>query len=265
MLDINLLRQRSCRASPPALAEARRHARHRRASRRSEAERKDDPDAHAGAAGEAQRAVEARSASPKGRGEDASALLAEVAGIRRRSQAARGRARARAERACATSCSTCPTSRTRRRRSASRPTTTSKFAAGERRARSTFAVKDHTDLGEGLGLLDFATAAKLSGARFTFLRGDLARLHRALAQFMLDVHTQRARLYRVLHAVHRQRRSAGRHDAAAQVRSRHVLRCRRAATEGEDEPLYLISTSGDHADEHACATRSCRPRRCRSS
>jgi seryl-tRNA synthetase len=52
-----------------------------------------------------------------------------------------------------------------------------------------FPAKDHTDLGEGLGLLDFATAAKMSGARFTFLRGDLARLHRALAQFMLDTHT----------------------------------------------------------------------------
>jgi seryl-tRNA synthetase len=53
-----------------------------------------------------------------------------------------------------------------------------------------FTPKDHTDLGEALGLLDFATAAKLSGARFTFLRGDLARLHRALAQLMLDTHTQ---------------------------------------------------------------------------
>ncbi len=53
-----------------------------------------------------------------------------------------------------------------------------------------FAAKDHTDLGEGLGLLDFATAAKMSGARFTFLRGDLARMHRALAQFMLDTHTR---------------------------------------------------------------------------
>jgi seryl-tRNA synthetase len=53
-----------------------------------------------------------------------------------------------------------------------------------------FPVKDHTDLGEALGLLDFATAAKLSGSRFTFLRGDLARLHRALAQLMLDTHTR---------------------------------------------------------------------------
>ena len=53
-----------------------------------------------------------------------------------------------------------------------------------------FEAKDHVDLGEALGMLDFAAAAKLSGARFTFLRGDLARLHRALAQFMLDTHTQ---------------------------------------------------------------------------
>jgi seryl-tRNA synthetase len=52
-----------------------------------------------------------------------------------------------------------------------------------------FTVKDHVDLGEPLGL-DFETGAKLSGARFTFLRGAAARLHRALAQFMLDVQTQ---------------------------------------------------------------------------
>ncbi|HET7135265.1 MAG TPA: serine--tRNA ligase [Casimicrobiaceae bacterium] len=53
-----------------------------------------------------------------------------------------------------------------------------------------FAPKDHTDLGEALGMLDFATASKMSGARFTFLRTGLARLHRALAQLMLDTHTQ---------------------------------------------------------------------------
>ncbi|HVN35522.1 MAG TPA: serine--tRNA ligase [Casimicrobiaceae bacterium] len=52
-----------------------------------------------------------------------------------------------------------------------------------------FPVRDHTDIGEALGMLDFATAAKLSGARFTFLRGGIARLHRALAQLMLDVQT----------------------------------------------------------------------------
>ena len=50
--------------------------------------------------------------------------------------------------------------------------------------------KDHADLGEALGLMDFAAGAKLTGARFTVLRGQLARLHRVLAQFMLDVHTR---------------------------------------------------------------------------
>ncbi len=51
-----------------------------------------------------------------------------------------------------------------------------------------FPVKDHVDLGAPLGL-DFETGAKLSGARFSFLKGKIARLHRALAQFMLDVQT----------------------------------------------------------------------------
>ena len=53
-----------------------------------------------------------------------------------------------------------------------------------------FKVKDHVDLGESLGQLDFATAAKIAGARFSLMKGPLARLHRALAQFMLDVHTE---------------------------------------------------------------------------
>ena len=52
-----------------------------------------------------------------------------------------------------------------------------------------FPVRDHVELGARHGWLDADTAAKLSGARFTVLRGQLARLHRALAQFMLDLHT----------------------------------------------------------------------------
>jgi len=52
-----------------------------------------------------------------------------------------------------------------------------------------FEVKDHVELGARNGWLDGETAAKLSGSRFTVLRGQLARLHRALAQFMLDLHT----------------------------------------------------------------------------
>ena len=53
-----------------------------------------------------------------------------------------------------------------------------------------FEPKEHFDLGEALGLLDFETAAKLSGARFVVMRGALARLHRALANFMIEVHTE---------------------------------------------------------------------------
>ncbi|GGB60710.1 serine--tRNA ligase [Henriciella pelagia] len=52
-----------------------------------------------------------------------------------------------------------------------------------------FEPKDHSDLGEALGLMDFETAAKMSGSRFVLLRGALSRLERALASFMLDVQT----------------------------------------------------------------------------
>lgn len=53
-----------------------------------------------------------------------------------------------------------------------------------------FDIQDHVSIGENLGLLDLEAAAKLSGARFCIMKGGLARLHRALAQFMLDTHTQ---------------------------------------------------------------------------
>jgi seryl-tRNA synthetase len=52
-----------------------------------------------------------------------------------------------------------------------------------------FAPKQHFELGEALGMMDFETAAKVSGARFVFLKGPLARLERAIAQFMLNLHT----------------------------------------------------------------------------
>ncbi len=53
-----------------------------------------------------------------------------------------------------------------------------------------FPPKDHVDVGARLGMLDFETAAKLAGARFAVMRAGVARLHRSIAQFMLDVHTQ---------------------------------------------------------------------------
>ncbi len=52
-----------------------------------------------------------------------------------------------------------------------------------------FEPKDHVSVGEGISGLDFETASKISGARFTLLKGGLARMHRALSQFMLDLHT----------------------------------------------------------------------------
>jgi len=53
-----------------------------------------------------------------------------------------------------------------------------------------FKVKDHVELGQELGLFDFKTAAKISGSRFAIFKSDFAKLHRALIQFMIDVHTQ---------------------------------------------------------------------------
>ncbi len=53
-----------------------------------------------------------------------------------------------------------------------------------------FDVKDHVDVGEKLGGLDFETAAKITGSRFSLLRKDVAKLHRALIQFMLDTHSE---------------------------------------------------------------------------
>ncbi|WP_372882611.1 serine--tRNA ligase [Psychromonas sp.] len=52
-----------------------------------------------------------------------------------------------------------------------------------------FKVKDHVDLGEALGGLDFKSAVKISGSRFIVMQGQIAKLHRALAQYMLDLHT----------------------------------------------------------------------------
>jgi seryl-tRNA synthetase len=53
-----------------------------------------------------------------------------------------------------------------------------------------FAPNDHVDIGAALGGIDFETAAKIAGSRFVILKGEVARLHRSLAQFMLDVHTR---------------------------------------------------------------------------
>ena len=123
----------------------------------------------------------------KGKGEDASALMAEVGGIADEMKAGAERLEAiQAE--LATMLMSVPNLP-----DASVPVGADEQANQEVRRWGTpgsygFAVKDHVDLGAPLGL-DFETGAKLSGARFSFLKGPAARLHRALAQFMLDVQT----------------------------------------------------------------------------
>lgn len=124
----------------------------------------------------------------KGKGEDASALMAEVGGIADELKAGAERLEAiQLElNAMLMSVPNLPDE--------SVPAGTDETGNVEVRRWGTprsfdFAIKDHVDLGAPLGL-DFETGAKLSGSRFTFLKGPVARLHRALAQFMLDVQTQ---------------------------------------------------------------------------
>ncbi len=124
----------------------------------------------------------------KGKGEDASALLAEVGGIGDRLKANEHRLAAiQATLAdIALGIPNLP--------DASVPFGSDETQNVEQRRWGTprtfdFAVKDHVELGAHKGWLDGETGSKLSGARFTVLRGELARLHRALAQFMLDLHT----------------------------------------------------------------------------
>ena len=67
-----------------------------------------------------------------------------------------------------------------------------------------FSPKDHVDLGEALGQIDIEAAGRIAGSRFSVLRGDLARLHRALIQFMLDRPHHRTWLHRALRTLYRQ-------------------------------------------------------------
>ena len=105
-----------------------------------------------------------------------------------------------------------------------------------------FPVKDHVDLGERLGLLDFATAAKLSGARFNFLRGGLAHLHRALAQFMLDVHT-REHGYTECYTPYIVNAETLVGTTQLPKFESEMFSVKKGGAEGEGGPLYLISTS----------------------
>ncbi len=104
-----------------------------------------------------------------------------------------------------------------------------------------FAARDHVDLGAALGL-DFETAAKLSGARFAFMRGPVARLHRALAQFMLDVHTQQHG-YIECYTPYIVNAETLRGTGQLPKFEADLFAAKKGGQEGEGEPLYLIPTS----------------------
>ena len=104
-----------------------------------------------------------------------------------------------------------------------------------------FPVKDHVELGEPLGL-DFETGAKLAGTRFTFLRGPIARLHRALAQFMLDVQTQQHG-YTECYTPYIVNAETLRGTGQLPKFEADLFAARKGGQEGEGEPLYLIPTS----------------------
>jgi seryl-tRNA synthetase len=105
-----------------------------------------------------------------------------------------------------------------------------------------FAAKDHADLGEALGLLDFATAAKLSGARFSLLRGELSHLHRALAQFMLDTHT-REHGYTECYTPYIVNAETLVGTTQLPKFEADMFSVKKGGAEGGGEDLYLISTS----------------------
>ncbi len=104
-----------------------------------------------------------------------------------------------------------------------------------------FAPKDHVDVGAPLGL-DFETAAKLSGARFAFMRGQVARLHRALAQFMLDVQT-REHGYTECYTPYIVNAETLTGTGQLPKFEQDLFAAKKGGQEGAGEVLYLIPTS----------------------
>ncbi len=104
-----------------------------------------------------------------------------------------------------------------------------------------FAVKDHVDIGAPLGL-DFDAGAKLSGARFAVMRGPVARLHRALAQFMLDVQT-REHGYIECYTPYIVSRETLTGTGQLPKFEQDLFAAKKGGQEGEGEVLYLIPTS----------------------
>ena len=130
-----------------------------------------------------------RIGAAKGRGENADALVAEVARLRAAMQAAEADERDAAG-ALDTLLSSVPNPPAPDVPDGRDAAANVELRAHGRQPTFSFAPRQHDEIGEALGLMDFAAAAKLSGARFVVLRGPLARLGRALGAFMLDLHTR---------------------------------------------------------------------------
>ncbi len=104
-----------------------------------------------------------------------------------------------------------------------------------------FEVKDHVDVGGPLGL-DFETATKITGSRFALMRGDIARLHRALAQLMLDTHTQQHG-YQECYTPYIVNADSMRGTGQLPKFAEDLFAVKKGGAEAEGEALYLIPTS----------------------
>jgi len=104
-----------------------------------------------------------------------------------------------------------------------------------------FAVKDHVDIGEKLGL-DFDTATKLTGSRFSVMKGGMARLHRALAQYMLDTHTGQHG-YTECYTPYLVNADSLRGTGQLPKFEEDLFAVKKGGVEGEGENFYLIPTS----------------------
>lgn len=104
-----------------------------------------------------------------------------------------------------------------------------------------FEVRDHVDLGERLGL-DFETATKVTGSRFSMMKGGMARLHRALAQFMLDTHTGQHG-YTECYTPYMVNADSLRGTGQLPKFEADLFSVKKGGAEGEGETFYLIPTS----------------------
>jgi seryl-tRNA synthetase len=104
-----------------------------------------------------------------------------------------------------------------------------------------FTVRDHVDIGERLGL-DFETATKITGSRFSMMKGGMARLHRALAQYMLDTHTERHG-YTECYTPYMVNADSLRGTSQLPKFEADLFSVKKGGVEGEGETFYLIPTS----------------------